>query len=285
MIEARKEIEIYFDKLGVDYSGKDTRQILVDYFSLKHKLISNSKRTVLSAKHLQEKVNTLGLKEIFDEILKKIAKGRDLNPHLSKGVLKPSKHDFILNEWKLHHLHLTNLKKNESDYFFVRGDFLLFMHVQDYQIYLIDIIPHSDRLVFAKKDFIRIVKENWSDLHDKFLFGDGEMQLLDDLSEEDIANYRRQPFGVLMVTQVDNQTYMPGLGSTTSGHSLEAMRNMDGFHRQLWDIQNQLIEKDEFLKKSIKKKKGLTLNKLHFTVKLENGLFRIFEKNSKSYIA
>ncbi len=285
IIEARKEIEKYFDKLCLKYEGKDTRQILIDYFSLKHKLISCKKRSILKANHLEKKVESIGIREVFDDIQKKILEGTDLNPHLSTRILKPNNHDFILNEWKLHHLHLTNEKINSSDYFVKRGDYLLFIHVQDFRIYLIDIIPHADKLVFAKKEFIRIIKRNWNDLHNQFLFGGGNMQLLNDLSELEIAKYRKQKFGLLMVTQVDDETYMPGSGSTTSGHSLEAMRNFNAFCRRLYDIQNILNNSEEQIKKNITKQKGIKLKSLNFTVKLENGIFRIYENYSKSYIA
>lgn len=284
MIEARKEIERHFDKIGVDYNGKDTRQILVDYFSLKHKLISKINRQVLKPKHLDKKITELNLDNIVDEIIRVIVSGQDLNPYLSKGTLKPQSHDFILNDWKLHHLHLNNSKDNPKDYFNSRADFLLFIHVDNDKVYFIDIVPHKDKLAFAHKDFIRIIRDNWNDLHSKFLLADGSMQLMHNMSEEEIAEIRKKRIGLSTFTQVDNLTYFPGLSSATSGHSVEAMRNLNAFHRTLWDIQQQLNKEEANLKMEIEKVKGIAFDKLDFTLRLENDLFRVFENNSQCYV-
>jgi hypothetical protein len=289
MGEACKQIECYFDNLGISYHLKDNSATLTDYFNLKHKMIqSKPGREIFKANNFSKKARELNLESVLCEIESKIKKGEDINPYLSKSVLKPEDHDFLLNDWKFHHLHLLGTKDFPNDYFYSRADHLLFIHVTDDKVYFIDIASHNDKLVFAHKDFIRIVRDNWNDLHQKFLFGDGQMQLQHNMTEEEIALLRKKHgkkgekkyVGLLFATQVDNLTYLPGVGSASSGHSNEAMRNKDAFHRRLWASQKYLNENEELVKQHIQNNMGLQLSKLEFSVKLIENVFQVYEKQS-----
>lgn len=121
LAEARKETERFLNSKGITCAGKSNEIVLKMYFNTQHKLIQSKKREIIKAHGLEQKITTIGVGTVIEEILRRASNGDDINPYLSKGALKPSKNDFVLNDWKLHHLHLNNSKDQPSDYFHSRA--------------------------------------------------------------------------------------------------------------------------------------------------------------------
>lgn len=109
------------------------------------------------------------------------------------------------------------------------------------------------------------------------------MQLTVDPTEEEITQLRKM--GVNTIVQVDGLTYLPGLGSTTSGYSVEALKSYNEFHRRLWNIQEWLNKNSDYISGEIKTQIGFKPTSLSFTLKLENGFFNVFEKESQCYLS
>ena len=229
MREARKEAETYLRSFGIDISDQSLGDAMSSYFNIKHKLIEKPKWNVNWAKHIRKKAKALNCLEIILEIERKFKDGGDINPHLSKGVLRVDDHDILLNDWLINHLHLSNTKRRRSDYFFERSNFLLFFYMDQGNVYFIDIRAHGEEFLFAKKELLEIVNENWPEVEEKFRFGDGTMRSTHDLDEEQMSILRARRVGLLTTTEIDGITYMPGSGSSTSGFSVKARREMHGF--------------------------------------------------------
>ncbi len=148
-----------------------TRQLLIIYENWRERFISQRPRTV----HISVKLNAnplIGQGEfsgVLEEICERIKNGCDLNPHLSKGVLDGYKTttetdgqtritglDLMLNDWSIHHLHLSMTLGEGS--FTCRTRPLLFVVFKPDDAYLIDIAHHS---AWTSKSLIGTVIDEW----------------------------------------------------------------------------------------------------------------------------
>jgi len=283
LILAAKDIIIQvLKKYDLTPVGSSTQQVLQSYFNFKHKIIRQQPRVVLKSELISTKAKDLGLSEFLAHLEQRFLNGEDVNPNLSKKIFHITDHDYLLNDWAIHHLHLSNTKSNSNDYFYKRSDFLLFCHVTPEKVYFIDVRPHNENYVFAQRDLLRAIRDNWPDLDKKFRVGNERMEIYPRLEERDIAMLRKK--GCIAFTQVDEYAYMPGLGSTTSGFSLEAAREMDAFHRELYKIHSYTLEFEETLKEQILDKNGKKLKHLQFSLVYNDWMFYIIELNSNQYV-
>ena len=231
---------------------------------------------------LLTKACTLQVERVLQVIASKFETGGDVNPFLSKGVYRLADHDYLLNDWGIHHLHLSDTKKAPSDYFNNRSDLLLFVHTTDDLVYFIDIRPHNENYVFAQRDLLRAVRDNWPDLNRKFLVKEEEMEISPQFNEKDTVVMRRK--GYYFFTQVDKHAYAPGLGSACSGFSIEAGLAMNQFHRHLYKIHCFVQENEEELKMTLSRNPGKPLAKLYISLVFKDWLFYVYELNSKQFI-
>ncbi len=261
--------------------GNSTEEVLKSYFNLKHKVIFQQPRTVLRSDVLTRKAEELGASEILDGIEQKFVTGQDVNPCLSKKIFQLNEHDYLLNDWAIHHLHLSDSKVNEDDYFNKRSGLLLFCHVTPETVYFIDIREHGENYVFAQRDLLRVIRGNWPDLNSRFQVGSPDMELNHKPNEKEISILRRK--GYMTLTQVDDSIYMPGLGSATSGFSLAAALEMDTFHRALYKIHSYTLENCEELKEHFLGEEGQKFDTLRFSLAYKDWMFYVYEVNSKRF--
>jgi hypothetical protein len=282
MTEAKNAILDFFHSMGIAPGGHSNAEVLHDFFNLQHKFIKNRPRKVLLSNSLMAKVSALHAEAAFNVIVNTFKEGLDINPFLSKGVARSGDHDYLLNDWQIHHLHLNASKKRPLDYFNSRSAHLLFIHVTDEDVYLIDIRPHKENHVFAQRDLLRIIRDNWPDLNKRFLVKGEPMEIYPKLNEQEIDSLRRK--GYMFFTEVDGYAYMPGQGSTTSGFSLKAGLQQDKFHRELYKIQSYIEEHEEDVKAALSEKGNTVPDKLEFKIKLQDWMFDIYEASSQQMI-
>jgi hypothetical protein len=282
LTDAKAIIVKYLHSFGLKPVGSSTQEVLQSYFNFKHKFIQNRPRTVFMSQNLKEKAKKLNVEKILIIIEQKCIAGEDITSFLSKGIFRLDDHDHLLNDWKIHHLHLNLNKANPSDYFYGRSNYLLFVHVTNDAVYFIDIREHNENYVFAQRDLLRIIRDCWPQLDQQFRVQNEEMEIFPKFDEKEIAIMRRK--GYLFFTQVDNHVYAPGLGSAVSGFSMEAGMAMDEFLRQLYKIHSYILEHDDELKANLSKKIGRDLPKLHFTLAFKDWLFYVYETNSCQFV-
>jgi hypothetical protein len=282
LIDAKAIIVKYLASFDLKPIGTSTQEILQSYFNFKHKFIRSQPRNALMSKGLPEKARTLDMETVLKILEQKCISGEDINPFLSKGTFRLGVHDHLLNDWKIHHLHLNLNKANPADYFNDRSDNLLFVHITNESIYFVDIRPHQEDDVFAQRDLLRIVRDNWPQLAQQFRVQNEEMEIFPKFDEKDIAIMRKK--GYMFWTQVDNHVYAPGLGSAVSGFSMEAGLAMDEFLRQLYKIHSYITEHDDELKSTLSAKIGRNLSNLHFALAFKDWLFYVYEVNSNQFV-
>lgn len=282
LTDAKAIIVKYLNSFGLEPVGNATQQILQSYFNFKHKYIKTRPRAVVISAGLEKKAQQLGLEIVLNMINQKCVAGEDINPFLSKGTFRLGVHDHLLNDWKIHHLHLNLNKAKPTDYFNDRSAYLLFAHVTDESIYFIDIRPHQEDDVFAQRELLRIVRDNWPQLDQQFRVQQEEIEIFPKFNEQEIAIMRKK--GHMFLTQVDDHVYAPGLGSAVSGFSLEAGMEMDEFLRQLYKIHSYITDHHDDLKANLSAKIGRQLSKLHFTLAFKDWLFYVYEVNSNQFV-
>jgi hypothetical protein len=82
--------------------------------------------------------------------------GGDLLPHLSRSLKKGDYDDALLNDWGIHHLHLSTNK--DPDGFVSRTKELLFARSTDDAMYCIAVLPHG---AWSNQAFVQALHDNW----------------------------------------------------------------------------------------------------------------------------
>ena len=148
-------------------------ELLVCYQNWQQRSIFPSPRKLIESDEFLLAKQNPSFAFYLSQLLDKMRNGDSMLPHLSKWVLtshtprqptqpfnKRSHLDLLLNEWGIHHLHMSNEADPNDPRFVERGDSLLYAIFRQKEVYLIDILSHAD---FANDHLIRIVIKNWPD--------------------------------------------------------------------------------------------------------------------------
>ncbi|MEE4225621.1 hypothetical protein [Pseudomonas viridiflava] len=177
-------------------------------------------------------------KKAYNLILHKILIGEPITPHLSRSLKKPDYDDLFLNEWGIHHLHLST--KIEKDGFCERTEcVLLVIFEKDYAL-VIDIRPHGKKnpTLWVQKSILDIILYSWPEWIDRFRIRNANLQR--NVTEQEHLNLRRGRLNT-QVTLSDGNSYIgPGGGITTSGTSVQATMRSDQLHHKLRDFEGDV---------------------------------------------
>lgn len=137
-------------------------QVCIKYFNVLRRCISVKPRMVHVSREFRcPSVHQHGI----DSIRAKVSSGQNLNPHLSRNLLDLDYNDLLLNDWRIHHFHLSTILDPSG--FVTRTDPLLFAMVTDTDFYMIDVMHHDD---WANERLIEIVHNNWPDVIRRYRF-------------------------------------------------------------------------------------------------------------------
>jgi hypothetical protein len=185
---------------------------------------------------------------VLEEIKRKFERGEDVFHHLPEGILNAHSKDDLLNDWGIHHLHLSNTKCNPQQPLYDRTGHILFLRTETTIAYFIDILLHGrtgEKHVFAKQELIAICKRNWPKMLNPYTL-EG-MRVAQTLSDEKVEQLRRA--GMCTFADVEGQAYFPIGGGLTS-----ARTNIS--HRILADRIMEHVRELEDRLKELKKKFG-----------------------------
>jgi hypothetical protein len=194
----------------------DAMDVAVRYFDLRRREISLKPRVVLRAEGLACPGRC---QPALEEIARKAAAGEDLTPHLSEKLRDLHYDDDMLNDWGLHHLHLsTNVRANG---FVTRTKPVLFVRVTNDRFLMIAVLDHGRKVSppWAKMLLLERLRENWPEQLTPI---PGVCGLVDRPTEAEHIKLRKRI--VLAVQLSDGHVYFPlGGGSTTAGSSAQAI--------------------------------------------------------------
>jgi hypothetical protein len=282
-------IEVYYKTNGIAYNpSTNVHRCIIDFLNLELKLIKPVPRKIFISKELKKRIipteNFLALLSID----KKVQNGSDITFHQSKKAFEPSYNDPLLNDWLIHHLHLSDWKEKSIDKFYARTKLVLFAIFSARQAFFIDVRPHGklgEPYVFAKKELLEIIDNNWPDLLNDYRTED---VLILKHSVTDEERHKARKGGVsLGMTEVNDRVIMnPGLGIVTSGHNVMIVHKANQVIRFVQESLMEIDKDEEGMKLALSQKSGIQIKELDISIhRLDKWpYFRVYERNSKLYI-
>lgn len=149
-------------------ANPDVDSACLYYFTWMQRRIPQRMRTVSWSAELQgKKDRRIPDTRPLDGIQAEVVAGEDLNPRLHRAIKSPaerSKHDMLLYDWGIHHLH-TGPRRPGAE-FVARSGPVLFVYATPDIMYFIDILPHGTGVPkpWAKESLLRIIFNNWPNL-------------------------------------------------------------------------------------------------------------------------
>jgi hypothetical protein len=192
-------------------------------------------------------------------IMLKAEQGDELYPHLSRSIrygfsLPQAKAkslgrrkdlDLMLNEWGVHHLHLS--ADTEADGFVKRNDYVLFVIFTDHDAYFIDLCRHGE---WTNQRVVEIAVRNWPEA-DLFLTLNGVLPGKTLTAEERKITRER---GVTTMVEVDGVVYVSRtVGISTAGISNRSTMKAIRLLEELRSCSKNLSADPHFFKNEIEK--------------------------------
>lgn len=220
------------------------------------------------------------------EIIAKFEAGQDVNGHLSKSSIKAEETDALLADWKIHHLHISNHKKNPADKFYARTGPVMFAQILDDSVYFIDIYPHGKGFpeAWTRQDMLKIVDAEWPHLLDSHrLKGITALEF----KPTDLGLKTLRGGYVNAILQVGESFIAPpGGGLATDGTPSENVTRMDRTLHLIRDFEEWVNTNSPKLKAAIAAQSGLAEADLDFElVALDPIGWGIVEKRTRLLVA
>jgi len=221
-----KILKTQIDSFGLKIpSNKLTPEnIILSYFNWEKKLISQKPRTLYESKELSCPEH---LKVPFEQIKNLLRNGGDLSGYLSRNIQKPSKHDFLLYDWGIHHLHFYSTQSLGQK----RSSELLYIFLTEDSVYLIDIKDHDS---FEDIDLLEIIHSNWFHLIEP-LWVRNAVGLSNSVTEQERKKLRNCKINVPVVLKSGKvlTSMLLGGGITTLGDSSYASDRLMEIQRNI----------------------------------------------------
>lgn len=283
MEDLTKIITDQFNEWGIRYTNtNDVHELLRKYLNTCSKLIRPIPRKVfiseeleLKSKELPEEINS-----IFDKIKTEFEEGTDITQHLSKRLSNANRDDQLFHTWGIYHLHLSNRKETESD-FFERSDLLLFCIVKENRVYFIDIRPHNEINLFLKQEMQKIVINNWPDLLEHC-----KVQDIKGASYTDDEIVQMREIFINTFSSIGKDTYIPlgGGGLSLSGTNIEHFLFATHLIKEIRKIEELIIGIEDSIREELSKTSPDLPDNLDFHLCLEESGFVIKEINTDYHI-
>lgn len=252
----KKVVKNIMEKIGIVTSNEEN--CVYEYFNLQKRLVSQKLRTIEKSK---EFTCPPKYRYALEEIEDKITNGNNLVPYMSDSILKPDFNDSLLNDWNIHHFHLT--RRFRVDGFTKRSDYELFIYFSEETAYLIQIYPHNKANLYSTQDMVRIIYDNWPQLIEKNRLKD-IIRLGQDIDDEAYAKLRKANISTFVQIRENEVFGIIGGGYMSNGFSTEALRNADHWLNTLKIRERILIENIDLILRAIKVVNNTVYNNLNF---------------------
>lgn len=231
--------------------------------------------------------------DVIAVIIKDIEQGKDLTKYLSRRVKigfelppNPAKKklnklchlDLLLNEWRIHHMHLSTTIK--PDGFVVGGKPLLFAMFIGEKAYLLDIANHKS---FEDDQLVKIAVSNWpSDQLFPEIKGIVRLEKTTPYSTDDRKQLRAA--GISSFVPIDNRVYSPPGGISAAGTSSEATDWSNRVIRSLRHFENEVEKNPSPIIDLIRQNGGNPSEKTKFKFTIFDNGFGVIEIQSGAAI-
>lgn len=183
----------------------------------------------------------------LQEFEKKVTNGEDLTPFMSEKILLPNYNDLLLNDWGIHHFHLS--RRYRPDGFVQRNTLQILAYVSDSTVYMIQVYPHNAQNLYAKQEMIQIINENWPELIEAYCLKDA--YLPDPLDDNTYELYRKAHISTFVQVGTKGLCSSFGGGYASNGFSVEALRNGDFWKKRFTMFEKITLSNVEWIGKNI----------------------------------
>jgi len=211
--------------LNAGYKDADPNASLEQFFNLQKRKIERKPRKVFCSKEFSYPTE---YERAYLEFIERVEKGEDLTPFQSTKILDPTYYDLLLNDWNIHHFHLT--RRFQKNGFSARSHYLLFAFVTEKAIYLIQTYTHqyADDNRYAMQEMVRIIHRNWPELIARYRIK-GAATVTEHFTDLQYAE-ARESHGLLFIEPEKGSVYcLIGGGYSTSGMSLDVLKATDSW--------------------------------------------------------
>lgn len=242
--------------LVAELSSLSTHELLVAYRNWSSRHVPARPRAVLKSKAFAASPLAQTFAAPLGVIIGDIEKGSDLTRYLSRligiGYESPSKPksrrrhlDLMLNEWGVHHLHLSTT--TEADGFVQRTGALLFAVFATDTAYIIDVMDHDG---WHDSHVLQVMADEWPNdgiIHE--IKGNDQFQIVGlshQYSDEDRAKLRKA--GINTMVEFGGRVFMPASGISSVGTASMATLDAAAVMKALESFEQRLEVDPLFLK-------------------------------------
>jgi len=239
-------IKNYLDNNNIKYKKSITslNDYVLTWFEICNKRIISKPRKVIYSKELSEKINSNKIdektKNLIEKFKNKFIVGENINPYLSKNISKVRSIDYLLNVWRIHHLHLTDdsVVLNQMS---ERSDKYILFIIYDDIVFFLDQTKHLTGKEFASKHFLEILKNN--NLLEKVGITVAERIInINYEVENDDELYKLWKGNINLITFKINNTIYQNINATTlSSNNFLSMQQVCNLNKCLF---NQIKDKE-----------------------------------------
>lgn len=163
----------------------------------------------------------------LNKLVHVLENGQDISPYLSTRVDNVNYLDGLFNDWEILHLHLGERPHPRNPRFIERTNELLFLILKQDNAYLINVFDH--KVSWANKSILQTIQDNWPSLIEWCILRG--ISLERNVTMEEHFELRKAGINVMMeLTDKNGKSVVitpPGLGITTSGDSIQDVREYD----------------------------------------------------------
>lgn len=238
-------------------------ELTIVFFNWLERLVHPHPRTIFKSREYSANVLPPDKVRDLEQLIKKIQNGDDLTPHLSSRVLQgfaprarttPTTKkklssrkdlDLLLNEWGIHHLHLSHDVESDG---FVGGDEILFAIFTPDAAYLLDVTQHGQ---WTNQHFVEVAVRNWPSAG-LFHAMKGVIGSAWNASQSERKQLRSA--GITSSVEVDGRVYLSRtVGLSASGHSLHASTRALRLFDAIEQITEKLKQNPEYLRPDLER--------------------------------
>lgn len=229
--------------LGVNHVGVTSLDVLLNLLFNRHsKGVPQRPRKVNRTPLFIQKLGALDpdMLSSAHTIITKIESGDDLSGHLSKGSVDAHSTDPLLADWGIHHLHISDQKKNASDAFYGRTGPVMFVRFGADEALLVDIYPHGKGYpeTWTREELLTEIHKTYPDLLEPF-----KLKGFDGMSSSvtEMQRKKLRAGGVFVPVEIDGNVYFPpGGGITSAKTSVNVQRRVDLLMSSLRDAETRI---------------------------------------------
>lgn len=251
-------------------TSQNVEDITYQLYSTQRREITVSPRKIYKSNAFRCPTSLKKSLSIFESDLEN---GRNVNCYLSRNMKNLDYNDFLLNDWGIHHFHLST--EIDQDGFKKRSGLLLFAKVTHSAIYFINMLSHGN---WTKKNIVNILNENWPDLINKNKLK-GITSMTNKIDESIHEKLRKA--GITTITELEDGTHIMEMGGgyASDGSSADARIKANNILSLLKKIENNVKEDINYFIQIALNDGVELIGPLQFKLEIEEGKIFVSEEN------